>query len=109
MLLDKWNGSTGKVDDRSKIVGGAQRIETPDGYVFPLSIESGLVYMHSLQSPTDDNLQQYPLVFFTSSDIWDASVLDHSITPAFLEEIQQEADDSLLKDSMFDEFGDLHQ
>ena len=29
-----------KVDDRSKVVGGAQRIETPDGYVFPLSIES---------------------------------------------------------------------
>ena len=28
-----------KVDDRSKVVGGA-RIETPDGYVFPLSIES---------------------------------------------------------------------
>ena len=30
-----------KVDDRSKVVGGAQRIETPDGYVYPLSIESG--------------------------------------------------------------------
>ena len=26
-----------KVDDRSKVVGGAQRIETPDGYVFRLS------------------------------------------------------------------------
>ena len=32
-----------KVDDRSKVVGGAQRIETHDGYVFPISIESGLV------------------------------------------------------------------
>ena len=31
------------VDDRSKVVEGAQRIETPDGYVFPLSIESGVV------------------------------------------------------------------
>ena len=29
-----------KVDDRSKVVGGVQRIETPDGYVFPHSIES---------------------------------------------------------------------
>ena len=37
-----------KVDDRSKVVGGAQRIETSDGYVIPLSIESGLVYMHSI-------------------------------------------------------------
>ena len=50
-----------KVDDRSKVVGGAQRIETPDGYVFPLSIESGLVYMHSIWVPTDDDLQLYPL------------------------------------------------
>ena len=37
-----------KVDDRSKVVGGVQRIETSDGYVIPLSIESGLVYMHSI-------------------------------------------------------------
>ena len=98
-----------KVDDRSKVVGGAQRIETPDGYVFPLSIESGLVYMHSIWFPTDDDLQQYPHVFFKSPGIWDASVLDHDITPALLEEINQEADDSLVKDSIFDEFGDLHQ
>ena len=63
-----------KMDDRSKVVGGAQRIETPDGYVFPLAIESGLVYMHSIQVPTDDDLQQYPHVFFTSPDILDDSV-----------------------------------
>ena len=36
-----------KVDDRSKVVCSAQRIETSDGYVIPLSTESGLVYMHS--------------------------------------------------------------
>ena len=47
-----------KVDDRSKVVGGAQRIETPEGYVFPLSIDSGLVYMHSILVPTDDDLWQ---------------------------------------------------
>ena len=47
-----------KVDDRSKVVGGAQIIETPDGYVFPLSIESGLVYIHSIQVPTNDDLQK---------------------------------------------------
>ena len=65
--------------------------------------------MHSIQVPTDDDLQQYPHVFFTSPDIWDACVLDNGITPALLEAIHQEVDDSLLKDSMFDEFGDLHQ
>ena len=63
--------------------------------------------MHSIQVPTDNDLQQYPHVFFTSPDIWDPSVLDHGITPALLEEIHKEADDST--DSMFDEFGDLHQ
>ena len=59
-----------KVHDRSKVVGGTQRIETADGYVFPLSIESGLVYMHYIQVPTDDDLGQYPHVFFTSPDIF---------------------------------------
>ena len=73
------------------------------------SIESGLIYRHFIWVPTDDDLQKYPHVFFTSPDIWDVSVLDHGITPAHLEDIHQEADDSLLQDSMFDEFGDLHQ
>ena len=77
-----------KVDDRSKVVGGDQRIKTPDGYVFPLFIESGLVSMHSIWVATDDDLQQYTHVFFTSPDIWDASVLDCGITPALLEEIK---------------------
>ena len=45
----------------------------------------------------------------TSPDIWDASVLDHGITPALLDEINQQADDSLLQDSIFDEFGDIQQ
>ena len=74
-----------KVDDRSKVVVGAKRIETSDGYVIPFSIESGLVYMHSIQIPTDNDLQQYPHVLFTSPDTWDASVLDHGITPSLLE------------------------
>ena len=45
-----------KVDDRSKVVGGAQRIETSDGYVIPLSIESGLVYRNSMRIPMDNDL-----------------------------------------------------
>ena len=97
-----------QVDDRSKIVGGEQRIETSEEYVIPLSIESGLVYMHSIRIPTDQDLQNYPHVFFTSPDIWDASVLDHGITPSLLEDINQDSDDSLLQDSIFDEYGDLH-
>ena len=96
-----------RVGNRSKVVGGAQRIETPDGDVIPLSIESGLVYMQSMRIPTDNNLKQYPHVFFTSPDTWDASVLDHGISPSLLEEIHEDSDDSLLQDSIFDEFGEL--
>ena len=95
-----------KVDDTSKVVGGVQRIETSDGYVIPLSIESGLVYIHSIRIPTDNDLQQYPNVF-TSPDTWDAPVLDHGITTSLLEEINQDNDDTFLQDSMFDEYGEL--
>ena len=97
-----------QVHDTSKAVGGAQRIETTDRYVIPLSIESGLVYMHSIRIPTDKDLKQYPHVFFTSPDTWDASVLDHGTTPSLLEEIHQDSDDSLLQDSILDQFGELH-
>ena len=65
--------------------------------------------MHTIRIPTDQDLQNYPHVFFTSPDIWDASVLDNEITPSPLEDINQHSDDSLLQDSIFDEYGDLHQ
>ena len=97
-----------KVDDRSKVVGGAQRFETSDRYVIPLSIESGLDCMQPIRIPTDNDLKQYPHVFFTSPDTWDASVFDHGITPSLLEEINQDSEDSLLQDSIFDEFGELN-
>ena len=42
-------------------------------------------------------------------DIWDASVFDHGISLVLLDENNQEADDSLLQDSIFDEIGDLQQ
>ena len=99
-----------QVDDRSKLVGGAQRIKTSEGYVIPLSIESGLVYIHSMRIPTDHDLQNYPHVFFTSPDIWDTSVLDHGIPQSLLEDINQHSDASLLQDSIFDAYGEpLHR
>ena len=97
-----------QVDDRSKLVGGAQSIQTSEGYVIPLSIESGLVYKHSMRIPTDHDLQNYPHVFFTSPDIWDTSVLDDGIPQSLLEDINQHSDDSLLQDSIFDADGEPH-
>ena len=63
--------------------------------------------MHPFHIPTDNDFQQYPHVFITSPGTWDASILDHGITPSLLEEINQESDDSLLQDSICDEFGEL--
>ena len=97
-----------QVDDRSKLVGGAQRIKTSEGYVIPLSIESGLVYMHSMKIPTDHDLQNYPHVFFTPPDIWDTSVLDHGIPQSLVEDINQHSDASLLQVSIFDAYGEPH-
>ena len=74
-----------KVDDRSQHVGGTQSIQTSEGYVIPLFIEYGLVYMHSNRIPTDHDLQYYPHVLFTSPGIWDTSVLDHGIPPSLPE------------------------
>ena len=97
-----------QVDDRSKLVGGVQSIKTSEGYVIPLSIESGLVYIHSMRIPTDHDLQNYPHVFFTSPEIWDTSELDHGIPPSLLEDINQHSDDSMLQDSIFDPYGEPH-
>ena len=74
-----------KVDDRSQHVGGAQSIQTSEGYVIPLFIEYGLVYMQSMRIPTAHDLQYFPHVLFTSPDIWDTSVLDHGIPPSLPE------------------------
>ena len=70
-----------QVDDRSKIVGGAQRIETSEGYVIPLSIESGLVYMHTIRIPTDQDLKiilmfSLHLLIFGMLQFWTMK-LDH--------------------------------
>ena len=87
---------------------GAQSIKTSEGYVIPLSIESGLVYMHSMRIPTDHDLQHYLHVSFPSPDIWDTSVLDHGIPPSLPEDISHHSDPSLLQDSNFDAYGEPH-
>ena len=96
------------VDDRTKLAGGTQSIQTSEGYVIPLSIESGLVYMHSMRIPTDYDLQKYPHVFFTSPDIWDTSVLDHGIPQSLLENANHHSNASLLQNPNFDAYGEPH-
>ena len=97
-----------QVDDRSQLVGGTQSIQTSEGYVIPLSIESGLVYMHSMRIPTDHDLQNYPHVLFTSPDIWDTSVLDHGIPQSLPQDINQRYDASMSQAPDFDAYGEPH-
>ena len=65
------------VDEKSVKVGDTQLITTLDGYSVPLLIKDGLAYATSLGRPTDQDMDTYPHVFFTSPDEWDPSVLDH--------------------------------
>ena len=65
------------VDEKSIKVGGTQLITTLDGYSVPLLIRDGLAYATSLGRPTDQDMDTYPHVYFTSPDEWDPSVLDH--------------------------------
>ena len=63
--------------------------------------------MHSIQIPTYNDLQH--ILMYSSPHLTPGvvSVLDHGITPSLLEEINQESDDSLLQDSIFDELGEV--
>jgi hypothetical protein len=67
------------VNDRSiRTPGGLQRIETVDGYVFPLSIRDGLPYL-AMRPYTDDEFDTLPHVILTSDVDWDPRVLDFDI------------------------------
>ena len=66
------------VDDRSVQVGGKQRICTIDGYAVPLTCRGGLMYLSTLDKPTDTDLERYPAVHLTGPHEWDPSVLDYT-------------------------------
>ena len=94
------------VDEKSIKVGGTQLITTLDGYSVPLLIRDGLAYATSLGRPTDQDMDTYPHVFFTSPDEWDPSVLDHD--PPHLDGLDpSQVSDQPFGDPMFDAYGDL--
>ena len=96
------------VDDKSVKVGGTQLITTLDGYSVPLLIKDGLAYATSLGRPTDQDMDTYPHVFFTSPDEWDPSVLDHD--PPHLDGLDpSQVPDQPLGDPMFDAYGDFNE
>ena len=95
------------VDEKSIKVGGTQLITTLDGYSVPLLIKDGLAYATSLGRPTDQDMDTYPHVFFTSPDEWDPSVLDHDPPPLDGLDPSQVLDQPF-GDPMFDAYGDFN-
>ena len=96
------------VDEKSVKVGGTQLITPLDGYSVPLLIKDGLAYATSLGKPTDQDMDTYPHVFFTSPDEWDPSVLDHD--PPHLDGLDpSQVPDQPFGDPMFDAYGDLNE
>ena len=95
------------VDEKSVKVG-TQLITTLDGYSIPLLIKDGLAYATSLGKPTDQDMDTYPHVFFTSPDEWDPSVLDHD--PPHLDGLDpSQVPDQPFGDPMFDAYGDFNE
>jgi hypothetical protein len=70
--MANWN------DDKSMKVGGLQHITTPEGYVIPINICSGLPYI-TMRPYTDDEWESFPHVTLTSQADWIPSVLDHTL------------------------------
>ena len=96
------------VDEKSIKVGGTQLITTLDGYSVPILIRDGLAYATSLGRPTDQDMDTYPHVFFTSPDEWDPSVLDHD--PPHLDGLDpSQVSDQPFGDPMFDAYGDFNE
>ena len=96
------------VDEKSVKVGGTQLITTLDGYSVPLLIKDGLAYATSLGRPTDQDMDTYPHIFFTSPDEWDPSVLDHD--PPHLDGLDpSQVPDQPFGDPVFDAYGDFNE
>ena len=96
------------VDEKSIKVGGTQLITTLDGYSVPLLIKDGLAYATSLGRPTDQDMDTYPHVVFTSPDEWDPAVLDHD--PPHLDGLDSnQVPDQPFGDPMFNAYGDFNE
>jgi hypothetical protein len=67
-----------QVDDKPKYNNGKQCITTPDGFIIPLAIRSGLAYL-DMRPPSDAEFESLPHITFTSDAVWDPSALDSEV------------------------------
>ena len=96
-------------DDKSKAVGGLQRLLTLEGYIIPFEVHAGLVYMTPVGIPTDQDMDTYPHVILTSPHEWDPSIIDFTYaSPAEWTHLGHPEGHEYL-DTRFDEYGESTQ
>ena len=98
-----------KVDDRAIPNGGKQRIITQGGFVIPLQVRSGLVYM-DMRPPTDQELaipsdRALPQVILTSDLDWHPSSIDYEHDSDQWFDAMTDLPD-LESDTPFDDYGE---
>jgi len=67
------------VDEKSRKVGGLQRITTNDGFIFAVNIRRGLLYL-DMQPFTDEEWEELPHITITHKANWDPEVLDNELS-----------------------------
>ena len=89
------------------MIGGNQCIQTLNGYIIPLDIQDGLLYM-PLCTPTNNELDTLLSIILISNMEWDPCVVDNlkSNTPDWVFKIKEPP--IPVVDSPFDEYGDYH-
>jgi len=60
-------------------------IQTPDGYMIPMRITDGLLYIDT-RVPSDTDFKKLPATFITAAEHWDANVLDGDVPSSWYQE-----------------------
>ena len=76
------------VEDKPKVYGEKQQLETLEGVILPLNIKGGLAHL-TIQYPTDADIQSYPMIEITSDLPWSPEGLD-SEGDRFIQEVKVE-------------------
>jgi hypothetical protein len=101
--MEDWGILVDEKPRKSKYPG-KQRIETPDGYAFPIAIRNGLPYL-DMSYPSEEDMDKYPHVYLTRDEEWDPTVMDDEYDD-FGEEMGDYGDE-LTYTSPVNDFGEI--
>lgn len=92
-----------KVYDRPRALGGLQVIQSPDGHVFKLKFNSGLMYL-PMRYPTEQEIENLPHVYLTSNaEQWNPDAFGDDVTDdQWFDAVDEYEDGALDDDDFFD-------